>query len=94
MNKLGSAVEHRPTRADELFREELYGVSICFSVERTYEMYHGTISSIQVRLPSCQQPIMSQTCRNVRIVEASSILHKLSNESADKFYEFAVLFCN
>ena len=26
MNKLRSAVEHRPTKADELFREELYGI--------------------------------------------------------------------
>ena len=32
MNKLRSAVEHRPARADELFREELYGIPHCFSV--------------------------------------------------------------
>ena len=33
MNKLRSAVEHRPARADELFREELYGLPHCFSVD-------------------------------------------------------------
>ena len=33
MNKLRSAVEHRPARADELFREELYGIPHCFSVD-------------------------------------------------------------
>ena len=32
MNKLRSAVEHRPARADELFRDELYGIPHCFSV--------------------------------------------------------------
>ena len=77
MNKLRSAVEHRPARADELFREELYGIQHCSSVDCTDEMYHGSKSSIRERLPSCQQPIMSDTCRNAIIVEASSILRKL-----------------
>ena len=35
---------------------------------------------------------MSGTCRNAIIVEASLILRKLSNVSADNFYEFAVVF--
>ena len=57
MNKLRSAVEHRPSLADALFSEELYGVPHCFSVDGGDEMYHGTKSSIQDRLLSCQQPI-------------------------------------
>ena len=55
-------------------------------------MYHGRKSSIQERPPSCQQPIISETYRDVIIVEAAPILHKLSNVSADSFYEFAVVF--
>ena len=94
MNKLRNAVEHRLARADELFRKELYGVPHCFSVECTDEIYHGTKSSIQERLPLCQQPIMSETCRNAIIVEASPILHKLLIESEDSFYEFTVVFYN
>ena len=57
-------------------------------------MYHGTNSSIQKRLPPCQQPIMSETCQNTINVEASPLLCKLSNFSADNFYEFAVVFYN
>ena len=64
----------------------------CFSVDCTDEMYHGSKSLIRERLPSCQPPIISQTYRNAIIVEASSILRKLSNMSADNFYEFAVVF--
>ena len=33
MNKLRSAIEHRPARAYELFREEVYRVPHCFSVD-------------------------------------------------------------
>ena len=68
MNKLRSAVEHRPARADELFRDELYGIPVCFSVDCTDDMYHGSKSSIRERLPSCQQPIISETlkCQNCR----------------------------
>ena len=58
INKLRNSVEHRPARADELFRETLYGIPHCFSVDCTYEMYHGSKSSIRERLPSCQQLIM------------------------------------
>ena len=57
-------------------------------------MYHGSKSSIREKLPSCQPPFMSETCRNAIIVEASPILCKLSNVSADNFYEFAVVFYN
>ena len=92
MNKLRNAVEHRPARADELLREEFYGVPHCLSVDCTDEMYHGTKSSMQERPPSRQQPIMSETCRNAITVEALPILHKLLNVSADNFYDFAVLF--
>ena len=56
-------------------------------------MYHGTKSSIQERLPSCQQPIMSETCQNAIIVKALPILHKLSNVSADTavvFYNYVI----
>ena len=64
----------------------------CFSVYCTDEMYHGSKSLIRERLPSCQQPIISETYRNAIIIEVSSILRKLSNMSADNFYEFAVVF--
>ena len=57
-------------------------------------MYHGTKSSIQKRLPPCQQPIMSETCQNTLNVEAWSLLCKLSNFSAGNIYEFAVVFYN
>ena len=57
-------------------------------------MYNSTKSSMQERLPSCQQPVMSETCWNAINVEASQILHKLSTVSVDKFYEFAVVFYN
>ena len=67
MNKLRSAVEHRPARADELFREKLYGILHCISVNFTEEMYHDSKSSIRERLPSCQQPIMSETYQNVTV---------------------------
>ena len=93
MNKLRSAVEHRPARADELFREELYGIPHCFSVDCTDEMYHGSKSSIQERLPSCQQPIISETYQNVIIVETSPILRKLSNVSAT-FMNLQLRFTN
>ena len=91
-NKLRSAVEHQSVRADELFREELYGILHSFSVDCTDEVNHDSKSSIQERLTSCQQPIISETYRNVIFVEASPILRKLSNVSADNFYEFAVVF--
>ena len=70
MNKLRSAVEHRPARADELFREELYGIPHCFSVDCTDEMYHGSKCSIRERLPTCQQPIIRDIpkCHNYRII--------------------------
>ena len=90
MNKLRSAVEHRPPRADELFREDLYRVPHCFPVDCTDEMYHGTKSSIQERLPPC----ISETCRNAIIPEVSPMLRKLSNVSADNFSEFAFVFYN
>ena len=92
MNKLRSAVEHRPARADDLYGEDLYGIPNCTSVGCTDEIYHGSKSSI--RLASCQQPIMSETYQNGIIVEASPILCKLSNVSADNFYEFVVVFYN
>ena len=63
-------------------------------VDCTDEMYHGSKSSIRERLPSCQQPITSETYRNVIIVEASPILRKSSNVSVYIFYEFAVVFYN
>ena len=37
---------------------------------------------------------MSETCRNAIIVEASPILRKFSNVSADNFCEFVVAFYN
>ena len=46
MNKLRSAVEHQPARAEKLFREELYGIPHCFSVDCRNKMYHGSKSSI------------------------------------------------
>ena len=38
MGKLRSAVEHGSTQAEALFKEELYGVPRCFSVDGTYKM--------------------------------------------------------
>ena len=81
-------------RADELFREEVWGIQHCSFVDWTDEMYHGSMSWMRERLPSCQQPIMSETCWNPIIVKASPILRKLSNVSAYNFYEFAVGFDN
>ena len=89
MNKLRSNVGHRTARANELFIEELYGVPHCFSVDCTDEIYHGTKSSIQERL---YHVTMSETCRNVIIVEMSLVLCKLSDVLAGNFYEFAVVF--
>ena len=51
MNKLRSVIEHWPARAYELFREEVYRVPHCFSVDWTDGMYHGTKSLIQERIP-------------------------------------------
>ena len=85
MNKLRSAVEHRPARADELFREELYGIPHCFSVDCTDEVYHDSKSSIQERLPSCQEPIISETYRNVIFVEASPILRTITFQCVSRY---------
>ena len=74
MNKLRSAVEHRPQEAKAFFSGELYEVAQCFSVDSTDEMFHGTKSSIQERLPSFQQPIRSPTSRSSMVIEASPIL--------------------
>ena len=40
MNKLRSDIEHRPSLADSLFTDELYGVPHCLATGRE-EMYHG-----------------------------------------------------
>ena len=45
MNKLRSAVEHQPATTDDLFREELYGIPHCFSVDCADELHHGSKSS-------------------------------------------------
>ena len=74
MKKVRSAVEHRPVRADEIFREEFCEVPHSFSVDCIDGMHHGTKSSVQERLPLCQQQIMSETCRNTIIAEVSPIL--------------------
>ena len=54
-------------------------------------MYHGTKSSIQDRLLSCQQPIQTATGLKAIIIEAS-LFRKLSNASVENFYKFAVVF--
>ena len=94
MNKLRSAVEHRTVKADEFFNGEIYGVPQCFSVDGTDQMYHGTKSSIQDRLPSCQEPILSPSDKKAIILEASPILRKLGNAVVENFHEFAVVFYN
>ena len=94
MNKLRSAVEHRPNKADEFFSGELYGVPQSLSIDGTDQMYHGIKSSIQDRLPSCQQPIMSSSSKKAIILEASPILRKLANVAVENFHEFAVVFYN
>ena len=63
------------------------------SVDGTDQMYHGTKSSIQDRLPSCQEPVYSSD-RKAIILEASPILRKLGNAAVENFYEFAVVFYN
>ena len=94
MNKLRSAVEHRPVLAAKLFAEELYGVPHCFSVHGTDEMYHGTKSSIKDRLPSSPPPLPTATSPKALIVEASPLIRKLSNVTVDNFHEFAVVLYN
>ena len=87
MNKLRSAAEHRP----EFFSGELYGVPQSLSIDGTDQMYHGIKSSIQDRLPSCQQPIMSSSSKKAIIFEASPILRKLANVAVEIFHELAVM---
>ena len=94
MNKLRSAVEHRPSKAAELFEGELYGVPPCFSVDCTNEMYHGTKSSIQERLPSSPAPKNIESRRKLMIVDASPLFRKLSNASVANFHEFGVVYYN
>ena len=94
MNKLQSAVVHRPSLADKSFAEELYGVPHCFSVDGTDEMYHGTKSSIKDRLKSSATPIKTATSPKAIITEASPLIRKLSGVSVDNFHEFAVVFYN
>ena len=71
-----------------------YHIAFQLTAQMKCTMADGSKSSIRERLPSCQQPIMSETCRNTIIVEALPILRKLSNVSADNFYEFSVVFYN
>ena len=89
-----SVVEHRPSLADSLFTEELYGVPHCFSVNGTDEMYHGTKSSIKGRLQSSQPPLPTATSPKAIIMEASPLIRKLSSVLVDNFHEFAVVFYN
>ena len=91
MNKLRSAIEHRPSLADSLFTEELYGVPHCLATGRE-EMYHGTKSSIKDRLQSSAPPINTATTPKAVIIEASPLIRKLSNVSVDNFHEFSVIF--
>ena len=92
MNKLRSAVEHRPLQAAELFDGELYGVPSCFAMNHTDKMYHGTKSSIRDRFQSCQPPNFSPQNLKAVIIEASPLFRKLSNVSVENFHDFAVVF--
>ena len=94
MNKLRSAVVHRPSLADKLFAEELYGVPHCFSVDGTDKMYHGTKSSIKDRLKSSATPIKTAISPKAIIIAASPLIRKLSGVSVDNFHEFAVVIYN
>ena len=94
MNKLRSAVEHRPTQAEVFFAEEPCGVPQCFSIEGTDDMYHGTKSSIKDRLQPCQPPAPTQENYKAVIIEASPVFRKLSEAAVEIFYEFAVVVYN
>ena len=95
MNKLRSAVVHRPVQAEEFFKGELYGVAHCFSDDGSHKMYHGSKSSILERLQSSlPPPVLDQSGNNVIIMEASPLLRKLSNASVANFDEFSVVFYN
>ena len=88
MNRFRCAVEHRPSLADLVFAEELYGVPHCFAVN-VDTMYHGSKSSIKDRLKPCHPPIGNETSPAAIILEA--MIRKLANVSVKNFLEFAVV---
>ena len=90
MNKFRCTVEHRPSLADLVFAEELYGVPHCFAVN-VDTMYHGSKSSIKDRLKPCHPPIVNEMSPAARILEASPIIRKLANVSVNNFHEFAIV---
>ena len=92
MIKHRSAVKHRPLQASEFFNTETYGVSVCFAVNHTDEMYHGTRSSIQDRFQTYELPNYNQNDHIALIIEASPLPYKLSSISAETFHIFAVAF--
>ena len=92
MNKLRSAIEHRPFKAEEFFKGEIYGVPPCFSVDCTDEMYHGKKSSILERLPSSLPPSVTTTSSKAIIIEASPLFRKLSNVTAQNFDELGAIY--
>ena len=61
MNKLWSAVEHRPAIANEIFREENCRVLHCFSVDCTNQMFMAPRVQDKdyhhVRILSCQKHV-------------------------------------
>ena len=92
MIKRRSAVKHRPLQASEFFNTETYGVSVCFAVNHTDTMYHGTRSSIQDRFQRYELPNYNENDHIALIIEASPLPYKLSSISAETFHIFAVAF--
>ena len=95
MNNLKSAVNHRPTRVDELFRKELYRVShitLAFSwLYKWHVSLHQELNKRKTAMMSATYFVRdmskSHSCRSV------PILRKLSNVSVHNyFYGFAVVF--
>ena len=90
MNKFRCAVEHRPSLADLVFAEELYGVPHCFAVN-VDTMYQGSKSSIKDRLKPCHPTIVNEMSPAAIILEASPMIRKLANVSVKNFHAFAIV---
>lgn len=73
MIKLRSVVEHWSLQASELFNTEIYQVPVCYTVNHTTTMYHGTKSSIQDRFQMCELPNYNQSNLRILIIEASPL---------------------
>ena len=87
MNKLQSAVEHRPTMTTDLFK--LIVLHIVFQLI----VQMKCIMELKVLFLSTNETIKEEG-KNMVIVETSPLLRKLSHVSVENFHEFAVVFYN